>query len=288
MPHECLNLLLSNINTPNNIGDKTEWNLIQDWLITATYCDGKKRKKSSVVRINIEGDMCDDDKVREWIGNCLDETIGPRRKPTPQAMPLPQIAHHTLFSPQNMPPQSTGLAADIGRAIGLALRTSSSPSGVMPMAIKDAEVVHPYTRDEYGLLMAFCNVVRARNITSIWRHFAASKVKRVKIHQCQLQKHMEEWGHNYCTKIDTIFFEQKTIKDIINLCFNPGEGIAQCGTCEQGISILVCPPRGIAETERLRDVEHATEATCGTCTFKEASNLTTSKPRLPASTFHNV
>ena len=99
---------------------------------------------------------------------------------------------------------------------------------------------------------------------------------------------MEEWGHNYRTEIDNIFFKQKTIEDIINLRFNPGEGIAQYRTCEQGISILVCRPRGITETERLRDVEHATEATRGTRTFKEASNLTTTKPRLPASTFHEV
>ncbi len=69
---------------------------------------------------------------------------------------------------------------------------------------------------------------------------------------------MEEWGHKYRTEIDTIFFEQKTVKDIINLRFNPGEGIAQYCTCEQGISILVCRPRGIAETECLRDVKHAT------------------------------
>ena len=142
-------------------------------------------------------------------------------------MPPPQMAHNTLFPPQNMPPQSTGLAADIRRAIGLALRTSLTPSGVTPTAIKDAEVVHPYTRDEYGLLMAFCNVVRACDIPSIWRHFAASKVKQVEIHRRQLQKHMEKWGHNYRTEINTIFFEQKTIKDIINLRFNPGEGIAQ-------------------------------------------------------------
>jgi hypothetical protein len=99
---------------------------------------------------------------------------------------------------------------------------------------------------------------------------------------------MEERGHNYCTEIDTIFFEQKTIEDIINLRFNPGEGIAQYHTCERGVSILVCRPRRIAGTECLRDHKHATGATRGTCTLKEASNLTTSKPRLPASTFHDV
>jgi hypothetical protein len=285
MPHECLDVLISHLEENNNSGD--EWSLIRDWLITAAHCDAKKRRKSSVVGIEIEGVTCDDDEVREWSKNRLDETIGPRRKqPTPQALPpLQQMA--TPFAPYQAPPQSTGLAADIGRAIGLALRTASVPSGSAHTA-KDTEVVRPYTKDEYGLLMAFCDVIRARDIPSIWRHFAASKVKQVEIHRRQLQKQMEEWGHNHRTEIDNIFFEQKSIEDIINLRFNPGEGIAQYRTCERGISILVCRPRGIAETERLRDVEHATEATRGTRTFKEASNLTTSKPRLPASNFHEV
>ena len=180
MPHECLDVLISHLEENNNSGD--EWSLIRDWLITAAHCDAKKRKKSSVVGIEIEGVTCDDDEVREWSKNRLDETIGPRRKqPTPQALPpLQQMA--TPFTPYQAPPQSTGLAADIGRAIGLALRTASVPSGSAHTA-KDTEVVRPYTKDEYGLLMAFCDVIRARDIPSIWRHFAASKVKQVEIHR---------------------------------------------------------------------------------------------------------
>ena len=286
MPHECLDILISHLEANNESGD--EWRLIRDWLITAAYCEAKKRKKSSVVSIDIEGVTCDDDEVREWIKNRLDETIGPRRKqPPPQTMP-PLHTMATPFAINQPPPQSTGLAADIGRAIGLALRTTSVPSGQAHTAKNDTDVVRPYTKDEYGLLMAFCDVIRARDIPMIWRHFAASKVKQVEIHRRQLQKQMEEWGHNYRTEIDNIFFEQKTLEDIINLRFNPGEGIAQYRTCERGISILVCRPRGIAETERLRDIEYATEATRGTRTFKEASTLTTTKPRLPASTFHEV
>ena len=286
MPHECLDILISHLEVNNESGD--EWRLIRDWLITAAYCDVKKRKKSSVVSIEIEGVTCDDDEVREWSKHRLDEMIGPLRKqPPPQTMP-PLQTTATPFATHQAPPQSTGLAADIGRAIGLALRTASVPTGPAHREKNDTEMVRPYTKDEYGLLMAFCDVVRARDIPRIWRHFAASKVKQVEIHRRQLQKQMEEWGHNYRTEIDNIFFEQKTIEDIINLRFNPGEGIAQYRTCEQGISILVCRPRGIAETERLRDVEHTTEATRGTRTFKEASNLTTTKPRLPASTFHEV
>jgi hypothetical protein len=98
-------------------------------------------------------------------------------------------------------------------------------------------------------------------------------------------KNTEEWGHNYLTEIDTFFFEQKTIEDIINLRLNPEEGIAQYCMCETGVSILVCRPCRIAETECLQDQERATR---GTCTLKEASNLTTAKLRLPASTFHDM
>jgi hypothetical protein len=89
---------------------------------------------------------------------------------------------------------------------------------------------------------------------------------------------MEDWSHNYRTKIDTIFFEQKMLEYIINLRFNPGEGIAQYRTAKRGITMLVCCPRGIEETKRLRDHEHATEATKSTRTLQEASNLTTLKP----------
>jgi hypothetical protein len=142
----------------------------------------------------------------------LDETMGPCRKPPPMVMPPPPMVQNTAFPPPHMPPQNTGLAADIGQAIGIALKTASTPSGVLPTGTKDVDVVHPYTRDEYGLLMAFCNVVQACNLPSIWQHFAASKVKQVEIHCCQLKKHMEEWGHDYCTEIDTIILNKRPLK----------------------------------------------------------------------------
>jgi hypothetical protein len=102
-------------------------------------------------------------------------------------MPPPQMAHNNAFPPPNMPPQNTGLAADIGRAIGIALKTAMTPGGISPMGTKDVEVMRPYTRDKYGLIMAFCNIVCAHDLPCIWQHFAASKVKQVKIHCRHLQ-----------------------------------------------------------------------------------------------------
>ena len=67
MPHECLVLLMRQINDPDIVDDKDEWNLVRDWLITFIYSNRKKKKKSSVVGIDIEGITCDDNKARQWI-----------------------------------------------------------------------------------------------------------------------------------------------------------------------------------------------------------------------------
>ncbi len=85
----------------------------------------------------------------------MDETMGPCRKPPPMEMPSPPMVHITAFPPPHMPPQNTGLAADIGQAIGIGLKIASTPSGVLPTGTKDIDVMCPYTRDEYGLLMVF-------------------------------------------------------------------------------------------------------------------------------------
>jgi hypothetical protein len=114
MPHECLDLLMRKINDPDIVDDKDTWNLVQDWLITATYSNGKKKKKSSVVGIDMEGVTCDNNEVHQWIGQRLDEMMGPHRKLPPMVMPSPPMVHNTAFPPPHMPPQNTGLTADIG------------------------------------------------------------------------------------------------------------------------------------------------------------------------------
>jgi hypothetical protein len=61
---------------------------------------------------------------------------------------------------------TTGLAYDIGRAIGLALKTAT-PARPMPNATKGTDVVQPYMKEEYALIMGFCNLVQACNLPQI-------------------------------------------------------------------------------------------------------------------------
>ncbi len=77
--------------------------------------------------------------------------------------------------------------------------------------------IQPYTRVKYVCIMVFCNVQQARDIPKLWRHFVSMKAKQIEIHRQVIQSLMSEWAYNHHTKIDTIFFEQKTIEDVINL-----------------------------------------------------------------------
>jgi hypothetical protein len=65
MPHECLDLLMRHVNNPDMVENMDKWNLIRDWLITATYCNRKKKKKSCVLGIETETVTCNDDEVRQ-------------------------------------------------------------------------------------------------------------------------------------------------------------------------------------------------------------------------------
>ncbi len=65
MPHKFLKIIMSHINDPTVEANKDAWNLVQDWLITASYSNAKKKNNTSILGIDIEPVMCNDDKVRE-------------------------------------------------------------------------------------------------------------------------------------------------------------------------------------------------------------------------------
>jgi hypothetical protein len=106
------------------------------------------------------------------------------------------------------------IGVEIGRALGLALKKASSMSSGM---LESDTSIQPYRRDKYACIMAFCNVQQAQDILKVWRHFVSTKAKQIKIHRQVIGSSMSKWAYNHRTKIDTVFFEQKMIRDIINL-----------------------------------------------------------------------
>ncbi len=115
MPHKCLEILINHINDPTMVDDKDKWNLVRNWLITATYSNIKKKKDRHVLGININPVTCNDKEVREWISQQIDKAIGPQQKSPPAILPPQQVANSTTFQQTHMPPMNIGLAEDIAK-----------------------------------------------------------------------------------------------------------------------------------------------------------------------------
>jgi hypothetical protein len=74
----------------------------------------------------------------------------------------------------------------------------------------------------YGILQCATSMGYPQAVEAL----VSTKAKQIKIHRRVIQSLMSEWAYNHRTKTDTIFFEQKTIEDVINLRFNPSDGVA--------------------------------------------------------------
>jgi hypothetical protein len=69
---------------------------------------------------------------------------------------------------------------------------------------------------------------------------------------------MKQYAYDQRIQIDTsIYLEQETIKAIVKLQFNPGEGFAHLALALKGLSILACCARTTQETERVHKQEQA-------------------------------
>ena len=73
---------------------------------------------------------------------------------------------------------------------------------------------------------------------------------------------MMEWGYDCQIPIDTgVFLDVEVVKAIVDLKFNPGEGVAHLNLAGKGLSILSCWGRTTGEIERLKEREEALMAT---------------------------
>ena len=100
---------------------------------------------------------------------------------------------------------------------------------------------------------------------------------------------MDQWARAHGIKLDCgIFFEQKSIDDIVNLRFNPGQGVAQFCSAERGLSLLICRTRTPEEIERVREHEAAEKLTSATRVLEEVLKLSRGDPRAPASNYFEL
>jgi hypothetical protein len=82
-----------------------------------------------------------------------------------------------------------------------------------------------------------------------------------------------------------VYLEVETIKAIVDLWFNPGEGVAHIASALKGLSILACRAMTTTETERICKQEQAVSATENTRQLSEILRLSKGTTRAPADNF---
>ena len=97
---------------------------------------------------------------------------------------------------------------------------------------------------------------------------------------------MSRWAHDRRIPVNTsVYLEGTTIKAIIELKFNPGEGVAHLSSADKGLSIMACRARTSAETEHIREREEALSATKTIHQLDELLRLSKGSTRAPADNF---
>ena len=84
------------------------------------------------------------------------------------------------------------------------------------------------------------------------------------------------------------FFTNATIKDIINLNFNPGEAVPTYSSTQRGISILTCRPKSAHEVNLIKDFEEARRAMAHTAQFNEVRHRQKAQSSAPPDNYHDL
>ena len=100
---------------------------------------------------------------------------------------------------------------------------------------------------------------------------------------------MSQWRKRTGKDIDKApFFTEQTIKDIVNLNFNPGEAVPTFSSAQRGISILTCRPKSALEVETIKDFEEARRATAHTAQFNEVRRRQKAPPSPPPDNYFEL
>jgi hypothetical protein len=134
--------------------------------------------------------------------------------------------------------------------------------------------------------MGFSHVHWGDHVQPIWTTLNNAKQKNLDIFRRQLLSRMMEWGYDCQIPIDTgVFLDIEVVKAIVDLKFNPGEGVAHLNSAAKGLSILSCRGRTTREIERFKECKEALTAIKKTRQLDEFLRLQKDQRRTPADNF---
>ena len=269
---------------------RDHWKVMREWCLVACHAESTPQRSLLAVSVNAVTD--DDEELHEWMETRLDMTMGQRHFTA-----VPTAAMEPILAPERGQPAATlggeDLATQVGRGIALGFQTFTNASLLSPGAGLRAgsssavDAAKTYSPDSIAAIKGFSGTADINALQPIWATFQATK--NLDVQRRHIEHGMEQWARKLGVELDRgIYLEQKTIEDIVNLRFNPGQGVAQFKSAEKGLSLLVCRSRTPEEIERVREREQAEQLTQATTVLEEALKLQRGDPRAPASNYFEL
>jgi hypothetical protein len=239
MPHEVLTIVMEYIDLAEDDAVIDAWKLVAKWCLLASQMDGQGDSwLAFAVDAVTEGDG---EYLGKWIEQWLDATMSTR----PQRGPL---AEGEMSRP--MPYMPAQFVAELGKGVVLGLK-ALGPMKTPLVTLGGTTYTNNkqlYGEEDIAALMAFSNVRAGNQLQDIWAYFNTSRGKSIDVYRRQIFARMKQWSYNRRILIDTsIYLEGKTIKAIVDLKFNLGEGVAHI--CQRQRGSLSCRARGAQATK---------------------------------------
>jgi hypothetical protein len=174
----------------------------------------------------------DDAYFGQWMENRLDGTMG--KRPLTKGRRGAPLAGSAGDMPANF-------AAELGKGVAYGLHALSpfKTPAVAQGGLGDAETKKEYGEEDIAALMGFSHVKKGHQLQDIWSYFQSAGVKNVNNCQRQLMVCMNCWAHDRHIPINTrVYLEGTTIKAIMELKFNQGEGVAHLSSANKKVSQL--------------------------------------------------
>jgi hypothetical protein len=114
-----------------------------------------------------------------------------------------------------------------------------------------------FSADDVAAVMSYSGIEDPEDCQTIWTIFA-NKKKNVESCRQYLMKGIQDYGYRLRICVDNgMYLEQDTMKSILDLRFNPGEGVAYPQSVANGLSILCSQAWASHEMEEIKDREMA-------------------------------
>ncbi len=290
MPHIVWVLVKAYINTQNLSAEcKEAYTFVQDWCVMAGQATGQDKDSHLAFGLEAVTEQDHDTSLATWLDKQLDGTLGQRPEQTEFQVATGGHQQHQ---------QGNAIKADIiTRAVGQGLALGyqhmlpqrrgpaiAAGGGQPGKGNSDTS----YSADDVCAVMAFSGVEDPEDCQVIWTIFSGKK-KNIEACCQYLMKGMTEYAYDRRISIDAgIYLEQETMKAILDLPFNPGEGVAYVQSAAKGLSILCCRSRPNNETEEIKEREIALNATENTRLFNEYLKYVKGATRQPTSNFWDL